>query len=157
MSFPNPGLEAAEEKENEVSILVLVDVFPEPHCRCSLCPSLPGFNPCFSGCLSRTQPPTYDEGGVSTKPELYYAGVPEAHIPLKEGAVPVKFSGLPPAAIGNSVVNIDMRGSTFLDQATLNATMTTIATHVAASVAPQAVIRSYENDERIRTVIRSRR
>ncbi|RLB08651.1 MAG: phage tail tape measure protein [Deltaproteobacteria bacterium] len=107
--------------------------------------------------IKSAQPPTYDEGGVSTKPELYYAGVPEAHIPLKEGAVPVKFSGLPPAAIGNSVVNIDMRGSTFLDQATLNATMTTIATHVAASVAPQAVIRSYENDERIRTVIRSRR
>lgn len=39
--------------------------------------------------------PTYDEGGISTIPGIYYAGVPEAHIPLnKSGSVPVEISGI---------------------------------------------------------------
>ena len=34
---------------------------------------------------------SFDEGGISTTPGIYYAGVPEAHIPLKQGSVPVEF------------------------------------------------------------------
>lgn len=37
---------------------------------------------------------TFDEGGISTVPGIYYAGVPEAHIPLKSGSVPVEISGV---------------------------------------------------------------
>lgn len=34
--------------------------------------------------------PSYDAGGISTTPGIYYSGVPEAHIPLKSGVVPVE-------------------------------------------------------------------
>ena len=39
---------------------------------------------------------SYDEGGVSTIPGIYYAGVPEAHIPLKDGDVRVKLDDARP-------------------------------------------------------------
>jgi hypothetical protein len=37
--------------------------------------------------------PSYDDGGISSRPGLYYAGVEEAHIPLKTGKVPVEITG----------------------------------------------------------------
>jgi len=40
--------------------------------------------------IAGASPPSYDEGGVSRQPGIYYAGVPEAHIPLKGGSVPVE-------------------------------------------------------------------
>lgn len=43
--------------------------------------------------IANAQPPSYDEGGVSTRPGIYYSGVPEAHIPLKSGSIPVEFKG----------------------------------------------------------------
>jgi hypothetical protein len=42
-----------------------------------------------------------------------------------------------------------------MDQAVLKASMETIAAVVAERVAPRAVINSYNNDGRIRSVIRS--
>jgi hypothetical protein len=33
---------------------------------------------------------SFDEGGISNVPGLYYAGVPEAHVPLESGNIPVK-------------------------------------------------------------------
>ena len=102
--------------------------------------------------LIRAQkPPSFDVGGVSKQPGIYYAGVPEAHIPLKGGAVPVVFSGGLPAS--NSGVTIDMRGTTFLDQDTLHNTIATISAGVARAVAPQAVYDNYKNDGTIRKLI----
>lgn len=43
--------------------------------------------------IGSAAPPSYDQGGVSTQPGIYYAGVPEAHIPLKNGSVPVSIQG----------------------------------------------------------------
>jgi len=41
-----------------------------------------------------SDPPSYDEGGISRQPGMYYAGVPEAHIPLPSGGrVPVEIEG----------------------------------------------------------------
>ena len=51
------------------------------------------FGAAQAAAVANAQPPSYDEGGVSTKPGMYYSGVPEAHIPLKSGAVPVEISG----------------------------------------------------------------
>ena len=51
------------------------------------------FGAAQAAAVASAQPPSYDEGGVSTKPGMYYSGVPEAHIPLKSGAVPVEISG----------------------------------------------------------------
>jgi len=39
------------------------------------------------------KPPSYDKGGVNLAPGLFYSGVPEAHIPLKDGSVPVEMTG----------------------------------------------------------------
>jgi len=37
--------------------------------------------------------PVFDSGGISNTPGYYYAGVPEAHVPLSSGAIPVRLSG----------------------------------------------------------------
>ena len=50
------------------------------------------FGAAQAAAVANAQPPSYDEGGVSTKPGMYYSGVPEAHIPLKSGAVPVELN-----------------------------------------------------------------
>ncbi|MBN2568125.1 MAG: hypothetical protein JXB42_01710 [Deltaproteobacteria bacterium] len=39
--------------------------------------------------IAAATPPSYDQGGISTSPGIYYSGVPEAHIPLEKGSVPV--------------------------------------------------------------------
>ena len=64
--------------------------------------------------------PSYDQGGVNTSPGFFYSGVPEAHIPLKSGAVPVEINmpetqQLPPIYI---TVEIDGQalGETIYDQ-----------------------------------------
>jgi hypothetical protein len=36
---------------------------------------------------------TYDKGGVNLVPGIFYSGVPEAHVPLKDGAIPVETNG----------------------------------------------------------------
>ena len=43
------------------------------------------------GMIAGASPPSYDKGGISRQPGVYYAGVPEAHIPLSGGgSVPVE-------------------------------------------------------------------
>jgi len=45
--------------------------------------------------IANAAPPSYDQGGISRTPGMYYAGVPEAHIPLKGGSVPVEIKQKP--------------------------------------------------------------
>lgn len=40
--------------------------------------------------IANQKMPSYDQGGISTQPGMYYAGVPEAHIPLEGGSIPVR-------------------------------------------------------------------
>lgn len=47
--------------------------------------------------------PSFDSGGISYKPQMYYAGIPEAHIPLQGGKVPVNING---GGGGNYTINI---------------------------------------------------
>jgi hypothetical protein len=56
--------------------------------------------------IANAQPPSYDEGGVSTRPGIYYSGVPEAHIPLKGGSVPVEIKGEEKREIRLEIANI---------------------------------------------------
>ena len=54
MSFPNASQEFYFSHTYSVSILVLVDVLPERQSLPTSVIPAPGFNPCFSGCPSRT-------------------------------------------------------------------------------------------------------
>ena len=55
----------------------------------------------------------FDKGGISNIPGLYYAGVPEAHIPLEGGKVPVELGEKKPAVQVDIVNALD---PTMLDQ-----------------------------------------
>jgi len=106
------------------------------------------------GMIAAAKPPSYDEGGISTRPGIYHAGVPEAHIPLKGGAVPVTLRG--GGGSGGQSVNIDMRGSVFQDQETLKQSLAAIATEITMRVAPSAVKTNYDNDGIMRQMVRGR-
>ena len=64
--------------------------------------------------------PSYDEGGINTSPGFFYSGVPEAHVPLKSGAIPVEITmpesqELPPIYI-TVEVDGEVLGSTIYNQ-----------------------------------------
>ena len=102
--------------------------------------------------IKKTKPPSYDTGGVSTTPGYYFAGVPEAHIPLQSGgSVPVQFQG--PAAAGG--ITVLMKNPVFQDVDTLRNTMAEISRFVTRKEAPGAVVASYLGDGQIRTLSRS--
>ena len=42
--------------------------------------------------ISSAKAPSYDKGGVSRTPGMYYSGVPEAHVPLESGKIPVEIA-----------------------------------------------------------------
>jgi len=101
--------------------------------------------------IKAQKPPSYDAGGISREPGIYYAGVPEAHVPLSAGGkIPVEMTGA-----GQTVI-IHMENPVFQDLDTQRTYMEQIAAVVTTELAPQAVVASYENDERIRKLIRSR-
>jgi len=104
-----------------------------------------------AGMIASQQPPSFDTGGISTTPGMYYAGVKEAHIPLQGGNIPVNIKG----NTGNTI-NINMDGATFLDQETMRQSMTVIAAQVTRQLAPEAVVSDYFNDGQTREVFYGR-
>ena len=102
--------------------------------------------------IRNAQPPSYDQGGISTTPGMYYSGVPEAHIPLKSGAIPVNFN----EGRGGGDVFIVMKNPVFQDLETQQAVFANIAANITERIAPNAVVRAYDNDHAIRGRIRSR-
>ena len=102
--------------------------------------------------IRNAQPPSYDQGGISTTPGMYYSGVPEAHIPLKSGAIPVNFN----EGRGGGDVFIVMENPVFQDLETQQAVFANIAANITERIAPNAVVRAYDNDHAIRGRIRSR-
>ena len=104
--------------------------------------------------IAAARPPSYDEGGISNKPGMYYSGVPEAHIPLKGGAVPVNISG---QSRQSPTFIIHMENPVFQDLATQQQVFTQIATNISRRVAPGAVVENYNNDGAIRKMIRGNR
>ena len=104
--------------------------------------------------IKASEPPSYDEGGVSTKPGIYYSGVPEAHIPLKGGKVPVQLGGDGNKG-GNSVV-VRLENPVFQDAATQRRTMRIIAEEITMRLAPTAIQQNFDNDGMTRKLIRSR-
>lgn len=129
-------LQAAQNMQAAANVANSIRLTPVPNSR-NMGPSSPGFagygTGTYGGSLigSRAQSqsalrsfydaynawapagrsvPTFDSGGISTSPGFYYAGVPEAHIPLSD----MRGSGL---MGGNTfVVNVDARGAT-MDEA----------------------------------------
>jgi len=106
----------------------------------------------------------YDTGGVVTHPTIFpmqngyglmgEAG-PEAIMPLArtpQGDLGVKAT----SSNDSGNVYIIMNNPTFQDQATLRRVYAEMATQIAERVAPGAVVRSYHNDGRIRSIIRGR-
>ena len=102
------------------------------------------------GMLASAQPPSYDEGGISSAKGIYQTGnIDEAHIPLKGGKVPVSGGG------GKTFI-IRMENPVFQDLATQQQVMSQIAEVIARKVAPGAVVQDYSNDGQIRQMIRGR-
>jgi len=97
--------------------------------------------------------PSYDEGGISTSPGVYYSGVPEAHIPLKSGKVPVQIGR--GGTAGNTVI-VRLDRPVFQDVATQRRTMRMIAEEITMRLAPVAIQADYNNDGRTRRIIRGR-
>lgn len=101
--------------------------------------------------IAAAKPPSYDTGGISTTPGVYYAGVPEAHIPLQSGKVPVSLSGA-----GAQSVNIIMENPVFQDLDTQREAFTQIAEVVVRRVAPSAIVKNYHDDGPVRKMVRGR-
>ena len=99
--------------------------------------------------IAAAKPPSYDQGGISTKPGMYYSGVPEAHVPLVGGAIPVNLGG---GRGGDTYIDIHMENPVFQDLETQQQ----VFAQIAEQIAPNAVVRAYDNDHAIRGKIRSR-
>ncbi|MFH1526967.1 MAG: phage tail tape measure protein, partial [Bacteroidota bacterium] len=98
--------------------------------------------------IAASKPPSYDEGGISTTPGYYYAGVKEAHIPLKGGNIPVEMG----EGAGTTII---LENPVFQDLATQRATMAVIAQSIVQREAPRVIERNYYNDGSMRKIIRS--
>jgi len=102
--------------------------------------------------IRASEPPSYDQGGISRAAGLYQTGnINEAHIPLKGGKVPVKMSG---GQGSPQVFNVILNNPTFQDVATQRRVFAQIAEIVARRVAPKAVIDNYNNDQGVRSMVR---
>lgn len=98
--------------------------------------------------IKSAQPPSYDEGGISRHPGYYYSGVPEAHIPLKGGKIPIEIGG------GNAGTTVIMNNPVFQDMETQRAVMAQIAEIVVRDRAPMVIRENYNNDGMIRSMVR---
>ena len=101
--------------------------------------------------IAAAKPPSYDTGGISTTPGMYYAGVPEAHVPLQSGSIPVKIEG---QAAGGTVVNINMVNPIFEDQETREMVFEQIAETIVERVAPEVIANDYYDDGVTRDIVR---
>ena len=97
--------------------------------------------------IQAQSPPSFDTGGISTGKGIYYAGVPELHMPLDKIG---KMMNQRP----NNNVTIQMNNPVFQDLKTQYAYMEQIATVVAQAVAPGAVAVDYHNDGITRKLMR---
>ena len=103
--------------------------------------------------IQKSQPPSYDQGGISTTPGIYYSGVPEAHIPLQSGGtVPVQIST--PAKGGKQNFIVMLNNPVFQDLTTQRLVFAQIADAIAKKVAPDAIVDDYNNDGTTRSIIR---
>ena len=104
--------------------------------------------------IEKSQPPSYDQGGISRAQGVYQTGnISEAHIPLKSGKVPVNVTG--GGSAGTTFV-IKMENPVFQDVDTQRQVFAQIAEVIARRVAPDAVIQNYNDDLGIRRMVRGR-
>jgi hypothetical protein len=99
--------------------------------------------------ITAMEPPSYDQGGVSTTPGIYYSGVPEAHVPLQSGKIPVQLNG----GGQQSSVTIKMENPVFQDVATQRQVFAQIAEVITKRVAPKAILDNYNNDGAMRRMV----
>jgi len=110
-----------------------------------------------------------ESGTLKTVMPAVFDHAPRAHEGLGPDEVPIiakkdegiftpkQMAALAPVGSGESkTVNIIMNNPVFQDQATLRRVYAEMATQIAERVAPGAVVRSYHNDGRIRSIIRGR-
>jgi len=100
--------------------------------------------------IRQQEAPTFDEGGISTTPGYYYAGIREAHIPLASGdRIPIDMGDQSKAGGPTIILN----NPVFQDLEAQRAVMAEIASTIVSSEAPAAIVESYNNDEEIRSLI----
>lgn len=102
--------------------------------------------------IQNSQPPSYDQGGISNAQGIYQTGnIAEAHIPLPSGRkIPVEISDK-----AKPNITIHMENPVFQDVETQRQVFSQIAEIVARKVAPEAVVENYNNDGQVRSMIRS--
>jgi hypothetical protein len=104
--------------------------------------------------IAAAKPPSYDEGGISRTAGIYQTGnIPEAHIPLKGGAVPVHLDARRAGGI-NVTNNFIMNNPVFQDLETQQQTMALIADTITKNVAPGAIVQNYNDDGIVRQMVR---
>jgi len=110
--------------------------------------------------IKSQKPPSYDEGGVSTKPGMYYSGIPEAHIPLKSGKVPVSMAGMKNFEGSKREVNINyiQNNPTFQDLDSQYQSQVMIAEiiskRIISELGPGIIVNDYLNDGVTRTMVK---
>lgn len=104
--------------------------------------------------IKSAKSPSYDKGGISTTPGIYYSGVPEAHIPLQSGGkVPVTINE---GSRSEQLVQIIMNNPVFQDQETQRRVFQQIAENIVKTKSPIAIKDNYFADGITRSMIRSR-
>jgi len=102
--------------------------------------------------IASATPPSYDLGGISTQPGLYYAGVREAHIPLPSGSkIPVNLGG------GGKEVSINMINPVFQDLETQRRVMAQMIEIGVEKMAPGAIVKNYNDGLEVRDMVRGGR
>jgi len=102
------------------------------------------------GKIAASQPPSYDQGGISNARGIYQTGnIAEAHIPIPSGGrIPVEMKK------GGRTVQIIMNNPVFQDLETQRQHMVQIADVVTRQIAPEAVVENYNNDGAVRAMVR---
>ena len=97
-------------------------------------------------------------------PAPVFAGAPRLHSGLRADEYPAilqKGETVLPKGAGKEeptiLINNDFNGATFMNDEQLQTAIETVSAKMVYQLAPGAVVRSYENDEKIRSIIRARK
>jgi len=103
--------------------------------------------------LAKAAPPSYDQGGISNAKGTYQTGsIQEAHVPIPSGRIPVVL----PNGGGTKEINVILQNPVFQDLDTQRQAMQVIASEITMQLAPNAVVKNYEDDGQIRSIFKGR-
>ena len=167
------GTKKAKDAFRDMAMSIITDLI-KIQIKEAATKSLAGIGGSIFGALTGMFTPVFEphRGGVIGKTSIptrmmdssIFAHAPRLHKGLKNDEYPAilqrgeeVISKDKAGGKGGTVHYYNFDGATFLDQEQLGATMRTIAANAVYQLAPAAIIKSYENDADIRTLIRGGR